>query len=76
MDVFKDHTTEKDGKIFFEFDKIMPKHYFLAVCYACKMLYKYRNMPVDFAVSKASDCYGVDPGILQSYLPEYVKQLL
>lgn len=74
MDVFKDHVTEENGKVRFQVDKFIPKMFFKPVMYACKMMYK--GMPFDFAVSKASDCYGIDENFIIQYLPEYTKQLL
>ncbi len=74
MNVFKDHVTEKDGKIIFEIDKKIPQECFNAVLYACKMLYK--GMPFDFAIDKASETYETEHTLIIHYLPEYVKELM
>lgn len=72
MENMKDHVYERDGIRRFEIDKDIPREYFQAVIFACKMLYK--GMPFDFAVGKSSGFYGVDPDQLVEYLPEYAKQ--
>ena len=68
----QEHIYKRGGEIRFEQDKDIPREYFKAVIYACKMLYK--GMPFNFAVTKASTCYGVDPDKVMEYLPEYAKQ--